>query len=65
MKISPKIINAILEKEDIEGYVRLGAPSDEYASEAEDIAAAIMHLDKSEITLENITAILTSEELVS
>jgi len=34
-------INTILQEEDIEGFIEAGAPSDEYASEAEDIAMAI------------------------
>lgn len=65
MKISSKNINSILEKEDIEGYVHLGAPSDEYTSESKDIAAAILQLDESERTEENIIAILMLEWMES
>lgn len=58
MEISVNTINSILEQEDIEGYINLGAPSnDEYASEAADIAAAISQLDDSEITEGNIMAL--------
>lgn len=58
MEISVNTINSILEQEDIEGYINLGAPSNEYASEAADIAAAISQLDDSEITEGNIMALL-------
>lgn len=61
MKKSADYINTILQQEDIEGYIRMGAPSDEYASESAHIATAISQLDNNDITLENITAILVVE----
>lgn len=65
MKISTATINALFQQEDMEGYINLGAPSDEYSSEAENIAAAISQLKDSEISEENITALLIVEWMKS
>ncbi len=65
MKISKDIINSLLQQEDIEGYINLGAPSDEYLSEAENITAAISKLKANEITEENLIALLTLEWMQS
>jgi hypothetical protein len=61
MKISADTLNALFQQEDIEGYINLGAPSDEYTSEAANVAAAISQLESNEITEENITALLILE----
>ena len=45
-------INHILQQEDIEGLIEAGAPSDEYASEADAIAKMITNL--SEQNRENL-----------
>jgi hypothetical protein len=39
-------VQNILREEDIEGLIQLGAPADEYDSEAREIAAAISRLGK-------------------
>jgi len=65
LKISADILNALFQQEDIEGYINLGAPSDEYASEAANVAAALSQLEDSEITEENITALLILEWMQS
>jgi hypothetical protein len=59
MKITVQKIASLLRQADIEGYIQLGAPADEYNSEAEALALALAELDNTECTLENITAITT------
>lgn len=59
MYYSSSAINAILIQEDMEGLIASGAPRDEYASEAAQIAEAINRLAASQITQENILAVLT------
>ncbi len=61
MKVSESTINALLQQEDIEGFVNLGAPSDEYLSEAQNITASISQLSENERTEANITALLVIE----
>jgi hypothetical protein len=58
MKISTQMIASLLRQADIEGYIELGAPANEYDSEAEALAIAFSELSTEEITTENITAIL-------
>ncbi len=58
MKITSQNIEVLLRQADIEGYIELGAPADEYASEAEIIAAAINELERPETSEENIAAII-------
>ena len=58
MKISSKTIEAFLREADIEGYIDLGAPADEYSSEAEIIASAVSQLEHFEINEENIISII-------
>lgn len=65
MKISANILNALFQQEDIEGYINLGVPSDEYESEAANVAAALLQLEGSEITEENIAALLILEWMQS
>lgn len=59
MKITVQTIASLLRQADIEGYIELGAPSDEYDSEAEVLALAFAELDAKEATVENIKAIVT------
>lgn len=61
MKIKHSIINTFLQTEDIEGFIELGSPADEYLAEAVNIAAAISQLNNNELDIETITAILALE----
>jgi hypothetical protein len=54
-------INSLLTEADIEGYISLGAPSDEYAQEAKNIAAAIRALPQEQRNLQYILAIIVNE----
>ena len=56
--ITSQAINELLQAEDIEGMLEAGAPSDEYISEANRIAAALNALAASQITEENVLAIV-------
>lgn len=58
MKIAINDIADILRTEDIEGLIAIGAPADEYDSEAEKIAQAIEKLSASELTQANICAVI-------
>ena len=60
MNITYKDIAALLNKADIEGYIALGAPADEYDSEAEALVLAFGELSEAEITVENIAVIVTA-----
>ena len=50
MRITTANINALLVQEDVEGLIDAGAPSDEYSDEAAQIAAALMQLDREQLT---------------
>ena len=58
MKITPTNIQDILNAADVEGLLHLGAPNDEYASEAQMISQAIVPFDESELTQERLEAIV-------
>ncbi len=49
---------SVLRQEDIEGLIALGAPEDEYDSEAAEIAEAVNKLDVTARTQSNIAAII-------
>jgi hypothetical protein len=55
MKIMP---SEVLNAADVEGLFRLGAPSDEYTSEAQMISEAIAQLGESELTQEGLEAVV-------
>lgn len=59
MKITAQTIASLLRQADIEGYIALGAPADEYDSEAEALALVFAELKDDEVTVENIAAIIT------
>ena len=61
MNITFKNIAEALRSEDIEGLIELGAPSDEYDSEAREVASALASLTKNQITEANILAIIALE----
>lgn len=54
-------IEDALRTEDIEGLIASGAPSDEYNSEAEKIAAALASLQNNQLTESSIIAVLALE----
>lgn len=58
MSISHTAIQKLLNTEDIEGLVELGAPEDEYAAEAKEIVVAVHKLGKEQMTEANIVAII-------
>lgn len=58
VKITASQVNALFQEEDIEGFIKLGAPADEYESEADVIATAINALPAEQWNKENITAII-------
>lgn len=51
-------INLILNKYDLEGLLRMGAPEDEYSNEAWLIEEGLSDLDEADLTLENINKVL-------
>lgn len=57
--ITSQIIEESLRAADIEGYIAFGAPSDEYASEAEIISVALAALDENEVNVENVAAVIS------
>lgn len=54
------IIEDALRAEDIEGFIELGAPKDEYEDEAKAIADAMFSLSQDQHTEANIVKILSS-----
>ncbi len=58
--LDPEHINDLLVAEDIEGFIALGAPQDEYASEAAMITQALSGLGSEQYTQENILAIIAA-----
>ena len=59
MRITTANINALLIQEDIEGLIDAGAPSDEYSDEAALIAAALLQLDREQLTEEIILSTIS------
>ncbi len=60
MRISNQHIDDFLKKEDIEGLIEIGAPMDEYSSEAKMISEALEELALSEITAEKIVSAISA-----
>ncbi|HEX5483294.1 MAG TPA: hypothetical protein VFZ08_11785 [Terriglobia bacterium] len=58
MKIAAANIQKILNAADIEGLLRLGAPTDEYAPEAQMISKAIAGTGEPELTQESLAALV-------
>jgi hypothetical protein len=59
MAISPVIIDQALQKEDVEGLIEMGAPGDEYVSEAQEIAEAVASMSAGQLTAQNIVAVIS------
>lgn len=51
-------IAAALRTEDVEGLIELGAPEDEYNSEAEHIALALAQFSSDQFTQQNLVAVI-------
>ena len=51
-------IDAILQKEDIEGLLNLGAPKDEYSHEAAEIHAALEAIDENGATPDQVATVV-------
>lgn len=60
MSTLSRAIATVLLQEDIEGFIKAGAPTDEYMNEAAQVAAAIQLLDTEQRSLDNILAILAA-----
>ena len=58
MKVTTSDIQRILNAEDIEGLLELGAPPDEYSQEAETIAATLRQDTRVVISEESLTTII-------
>ncbi len=58
MGITLARIEEALRIEDVEGFIALGAPDDEYRSEAEQIAASLAQMDASKLTRDTIVTII-------
>lgn len=58
MKITSSTIAELLRHSDIEGYIELGAPRDEYDSEAEALALSFSELGDQHVTVDSITSII-------
>ena len=56
MNVDPTIVHEVLEAEDIEGLLELGAPSDEYFQEAQWISQALKSL-AGRVSEEDLVAI--------
>ena len=59
MQINIDFIDNLLRQGDIEGLIELGAPEDEYHSEAEQIVSALRELNDDEVNSNNIAAIIS------
>jgi len=55
--ITPTLLIDLLRQEDIEGLIEMGAPSDEYDSEAEEVVTA---LAEESLTEEKIVSVISS-----
>ena len=55
---SAHAIECILREEDVEGLIAIGAPPDEYADEARQIAEALEQLDSSNVGADRVLAIV-------
>ncbi|MDX2095762.1 MAG: hypothetical protein SFW64_07495 [Alphaproteobacteria bacterium] len=58
MQLHVSDVNELLIQEDVEGFIELGAPHDEYESEAALIAAAILQLKENERTEDAILSVM-------
>ncbi|MGO9336568.1 MAG: hypothetical protein ACLPY1_03570 [Terracidiphilus sp.] len=60
MGIALSTIEEALREADIESLIEIGAPDDEYTSEARDIANAVSHIDESRLAEGQLLDVLRS-----
>jgi len=53
-------VQRILDEEDLEGLLKMGAPKDEYEPEARRIANAIGHLNAEQLTVDRVAHIVST-----
>ena len=53
-------VQRILDEEDLEGLLAMGAPKDEYETEAQMIANALAGLTPEQLTLERVTHVVSA-----
>jgi hypothetical protein len=58
MRISAVAIDSILQAEDIEGLLSLGAPNDEYSHEAAQMQSALETLDDCDVTEDHVSRLI-------
>jgi len=58
MMIPTSTIDSILQEEDIEGLLNLGAPKDEYSREAEEIKAALEAIDENDANFDQVAPLI-------
>jgi hypothetical protein len=58
MTVTPEVIREVLNSVDIEGLLQVGAPADEYESEAQMIATAISQTSESDLTEERLLHVI-------
>jgi hypothetical protein len=57
MQLHVSDVNELLIQEDVEGFIELGAPQDEYESEAALITAAILQIKEHERTEDSVLSV--------
>ncbi len=60
MEITRLEIEEVLRSEDVEGLLDLGAPRDEYSSEARSIASALAAIEVHDLTEDRLAAVVRS-----
>ncbi len=65
MKMLVQHINTFLRETDIEGLIQNGAPPDEYETEAEAIAVALLEVYEQELTDKNVQGIIAQVWAIS
>ncbi|MFZ0320175.1 MAG: hypothetical protein WAL56_13715 [Candidatus Sulfotelmatobacter sp.] len=56
--ITQEIVQRALNAEDLEGLLQVGAPPDEYESEAQMIAKAVAHTNEAELTEDHLADLI-------
>lgn len=59
MNISKSTINGLLQAADIEGFINLGTPEDEYENEAEIITRCLNEMTSADISNDVVLTVLT------
>jgi hypothetical protein len=56
VKVAQGNVQRVLNESDIEGFLEIGAPPDEYSREAQNITSKLAYLNDSDLTEENVIA---------